>query len=52
MGFHGSIIRAKVTVGEQTVTIDMFNQANVAMPSVGEPIKLYFSPADALVLAA
>ena len=52
MGFHGSIIRAKVTVDEQTISIDMFNQANVAMPSVGEPIKLYFSPADALVLAA
>ncbi|MCO6185591.1 ABC transporter ATP-binding protein [Rhizobium sp. L1K21] len=51
-GFHGSIIRAKVAVNDQTICVDMFNQANFTMPNVGENIRLYFSPADALVLAA
>ncbi|MCO5730341.1 ABC transporter ATP-binding protein [Rhizobium sp. SSA_523] len=51
-GFHGSIIRAKLVVGDQTICIDMFNQANFSMPAIGETVRVYFSPADAVVLAA
>ena len=51
-GFHGSIIRAKVAIEDRTVSIDMFNKANFTMPSVGDTIRLSFSPADALILAA
>lgn len=51
-GFHGSIIRARVAIEDRSVSIDMFNQASFTMPAVGETIRLSFSPADALILAA
>ncbi len=50
-GFHGSVIRAKIDVAGKQVSIDLFNQANFTMPSAGEDVKVYFSPADVLLLS-
>ena len=48
--FLGSVIRARVDVGGQPVSIDMFNQTDAAIPQPGAAADLYFSPDDLLIL--
>lgn len=50
VNFLGSVIRAKVEVQGKPVSFDMFNQAGVAMPPVGQTTNLWFSGSDLLVL--
>ena len=48
--FLGSVIRARVDVGGQPVSVDMFNQMDGRVPQPGDATPLYFSPDDLLVL--
>lgn len=48
--FLGSVIRARVDVGGQPVSIDMFNQTDAVIPQPGAAADLYFSPDDLLIL--
>ena len=48
--FMGSVIRAKVEVAGQPVSIDMFNQPDTTLPQPGAAADLFFSPDDLLVL--
>ncbi|MDV7272287.1 TOBE domain-containing protein [Thioclava sp. A2] len=48
--FMGSVIRARVDVEGQPVSIDMFNQNDLTLPQPGATADLFFSPDDLLVL--
>ncbi|MEC9199355.1 MAG: ABC transporter ATP-binding protein [Pseudomonadota bacterium] len=50
VNFLGSVIRAKVEVQGTQVSFDMFNQAGVTIPPVGQDTRLWFSGSDLLVL--
>lgn len=51
--FLGSVIRARVEIGGQPVSVDMFNQSNaLRMPEPGQSAELWFSRDDLLVLPA
>jgi putative spermidine/putrescine transport system ATP-binding protein len=50
VNFLGSVIRAKVEVEGRPVSFDMFNQAGVTMPPVGQETRMWFSGSDLLVL--
>jgi putative spermidine/putrescine transport system ATP-binding protein len=49
--FMGSVIRARLDVAGQTVSIDMFNQNGLSLPEPGAEAELFFSPDDLMVLA-
>ena len=48
--FLGSVVRVRVEVAGQPVSIDMFNSTEAELPNPGSPARLYFSPDDLLVL--
>ena len=48
--FLGSVIRARLEVAGQRVSVDMFNQNDAIQPLPGTVTDLYFSPDDLLVL--
>ena len=48
--FLGSVIRARVDVCGQTVSVDMFNHNDTTLPGPGAEAELFFSPDDLLVL--
>ena len=50
--FLGSVIRIRVNVGDQTVSLDTFNRPDAPPPAVGEAVEVSVSERDLLVLAA
>jgi len=48
--FLGSVIRVKVGVGKDVVSLDTFNNSSTPPPVVGEKAEISFSPEDVLVL--
>lgn len=48
--FLGSVIRVKVGVGKDIVSLDTFNNSSTPPPVVGEKADISFSPNDVLVL--
>jgi len=50
--FLGSVIRIRVAVGGQVLSLDTFNQPDRPPPAVGEPVEVSVSERDLLVLAA
>lgn len=50
--FLGSVIRIRVAVAGQFVSLDTFNQPDTPPPSVGTPVEVSISDRDLLVLAA
>jgi len=50
--FLGSVIRIRVAVAGQFVSLDTFNQPDRPPPSVGTPVEVSISDRDLLVLAA
>lgn len=50
--FLGSVIRVRVAVAGQFVSLDTFNQPDRPPPSVGTPVEVSISDRDLLVLAA
>ena len=49
MSFLGSVVRVRVRVGGQAVSLDLFNTAAVRPPVPGSPVEVSFATADALV---
>ena len=50
--FLGSVIRIRVAVGDQILSLDTFNQPDRPPPAVGAPVEVSISDRDLLVLAA
>lgn len=50
VNFLGSVIRVRVKVGENLLSLDSFNQATVAPPKAGEQVVVSFAPEELLVL--
>lgn len=50
--FLGSVIRIRVAVGGQLLSLDTFNQPDRPPPAVGAPVEVSISDRDLLVLAA
>jgi len=50
VSFLGSVIRVRVAVGANSVSLDTFNSPMSPPPVVGESARLYFAPRDILVL--
>jgi putative spermidine/putrescine transport system ATP-binding protein len=50
--FLGSVIRVRVNVGDQLVSLDTFNRSDAPPPAVGEMVEVSVSERDLLVLAA
>ncbi len=50
VSFLGSVIRVRVGVGNETVSLDTFNSPASPPPTVGERAEISFSPEDVLVL--
>lgn len=48
--FLGSVIRVKVGLGSNTVSLDTFNNASTPPPAVGQKASISFSSGDVLVL--
>jgi len=48
--FLGSVIRVKVAVGKDIVSMDTFNKSTTPPPQVGEPASITFTSRDVLVL--
>ncbi len=48
--FLGSVIRVKVAVGKDIVSMDTFNKSTTPPPKVGEPAAITFTGQDVLVL--
>ena len=52
VGFLGSVVRVKVRLGGNAISLDMFNSSSVSPPKRGETASVVFAPEDLLVLAA
>jgi putative spermidine/putrescine transport system ATP-binding protein len=52
VAFLGAVVRVRVRLDTQTLTLDAFNQTTVAPPTVGSPVRLVFGADDLLVLGA
>lgn len=50
--FLGSVIRVRVVVGDQTVSLDTFNRPDAPPPAIGSTVEISISESDLLVLAA
>ena len=50
VSFLGSVIRVRVQLGEQMLSLDTFNNPAAAPPSPGEETVVSFSPEDVLVI--
>lgn len=48
--FLGSVVRVRVMVAGQPVSIDMFNSTDIGLPEPGSTARLYFSTENLLVL--
>jgi putative spermidine/putrescine transport system ATP-binding protein len=49
--FLGAVVRVHVRVGPALVLMDEFNNPNLAVPTIGQPIELYFQRENCLLLA-
>ncbi len=49
VNFLGSVVRVRVRVEGQVVSLDLFNNAAMRPPAAGEAVEISFSAADALV---
>jgi len=49
VSFLGSVVRTRVALGTQKVSLDLFNNAGLRPPAIGEAVALSFASADALV---
>jgi len=49
--FMGSVIRVKVAVGKDIVSLDTFNKPSIAPPKIGQPATVSFNSSDVLILA-
>ena len=50
VSFLGSVIRVRVALGKEAVSLDTFNSPASPPPKVGEKAEISFSPEDVLVL--
>jgi putative spermidine/putrescine transport system ATP-binding protein len=50
VSFLGSVIRVKVAVGDDLVSLDTFNKPHMPPPRVGDPAVVTFNSGDVLVL--
>ncbi len=50
VSFLGSVIRVRLNVGDQTVSLDMFNSPGYRPPVIGESVEARFASADVLVI--
>jgi putative spermidine/putrescine transport system ATP-binding protein len=50
VAFLGAVVRIRVRLAEQTVSLDAFNQPNVPLPVRGDAVTLDFAREDLLVL--
>jgi putative spermidine/putrescine transport system ATP-binding protein len=50
VSFLGSVIRVRVGIGKEAVSLDTFNSPASPPPTVGEKAEISFSPEDVLVL--
>ncbi|HVO01267.1 MAG TPA: ABC transporter ATP-binding protein [Candidatus Cybelea sp.] len=48
--FLGSVVRIKVKVEDDAISLDTFNNPNTTPPQRGAPVTVSFTPADVLVL--
>jgi putative spermidine/putrescine transport system ATP-binding protein len=51
VNFLGSVVRVRVRLDRQTVSLDMFNNTGVRPPAVGEVVEIGFASADVLIIA-
>ncbi len=51
VSFLGSVVRVRVGLGGQPISLDLFNTAHLTPPRIGAPVAVSFAPADALVTA-
>ena len=51
VSFLGSVIRLRISIGSQSLSMDGFNQPNTQPPSIGQSVQISFEPNDVLVLA-
>jgi putative spermidine/putrescine transport system ATP-binding protein len=52
VSFLGSVVRVRLALGSQMLSLDMFNTAAARPPAAGEAIEVRFAPGDLLVLEA
>ena len=50
VGFLGSVVRIKVRIGENAVSLDTFNSSSVTPPRRGDTVSIVFTREDLLVL--
>ncbi|NLH83243.1 MAG: ABC transporter ATP-binding protein [Phyllobacteriaceae bacterium] len=50
VAFLGAVVRTRVRLEQQTITLDAFNQTTGRTPQLGEPVRLVFGADDLLVL--
>ena len=50
VGFLGSVVRIKVRIGENAVSLDTFNSSSVTPPKRGDTVSIVFTREDLLVL--
>jgi putative spermidine/putrescine transport system ATP-binding protein len=50
VSFLGSVIRVKVSIGSNAVSLDTFNNPSAPPPIVGEQTEISFSASDLLIL--
>jgi putative spermidine/putrescine transport system ATP-binding protein len=51
VSFLGSVVRAKVALDRQVISIDLFNRAAARPPQVGETVEIGFASGDVLLTA-
>lgn len=51
VNFLGSVLRVRVKIGENMLSLDSFNKPSVAPPKAGDQVTVSFAPAELLVLA-
>jgi putative spermidine/putrescine transport system ATP-binding protein len=51
VSFLGSVIRVKVAVGSNILSMDTFNKPSTPPPHVGEPVSITFAEQDVLLLS-
>ncbi len=51
VSFLGSVVRARVALGQQIVALDTFNTSAFRPPALGDTVDLSFATADALISA-
>jgi putative spermidine/putrescine transport system ATP-binding protein len=51
VSFLGSVVRVRVGLDRQVLSLDMFNNTGIRPPAVGEAVEIGFACADVLVMA-